>query len=785
MVGALLMLPTLSAAFPFALGAAPPTVTLKVASLLQAVPADGKSHAVMVVSLLGQAQQPSAASSPVTVFLSSSDVGVATVPQSVVIQARSDFVLFNITTTGQAGSTTISASAQGLKSGSVTATTKLPTGFPTQIQGYSDPSQTIPETSFNGTIVVELLDNSGNPAEARNDTTITVTSSSPGVANATAHTLVIPEGETLAELNYTSGLRAGSTTFSLSSPGLTGGAAKLTVTGSTPTQLKIQSASNPALPNSAQTLVIWLLDSSGDPTVAPAPIYVSLTTANTTLIGLPSVQLIPAGSSYVDVEYQTYGLPVVLGVRQTTAKAEVTAAVSGLVSAETTVTISKPTSPTNIGLGFIPSSVLANGNYSTSLFVSLLSGTNPANTTADTTISLTSSDPAVVNVSSSVTIYGGGSYAVADLYTSYTAGTAQITAAANDLPSAVITVKSFGETPASISVAAGPAKVPANGGTYPALDIQLDSADGKPAPAPGYTILNLFSSNPAVAVVNSTVAVLVGQTAVLVPVSTTLLPGTATISVSGSGLTSGSVSLTTVTPGAAAVKLSYAPEPAFLFAESGLASVQLIDSSGNLVQSGVPVEVTVTAGNDTILRAPYSVTVPAGANFVTFPLNITASGSTTLSATSQGLAPSTFQADFVAAPLKATIVVSPSPLAGTGSTATVRVTFNGAPLANASIRWAVSSGNVTPSSGMTGSDGAASATFTPYSKGVDLITATVDSPGLAQVKASLRVSVSSSSGQSFGLEDLALGFGAVLAVGGAVLLFFLMRRPTRRPALRT
>lgn len=767
--------------------------SLKVSSLVDVVPADGLSHAVIVVSIVGQNNKPVVSSSFIEVYLSSSNPGVGAVPTNVTFPAASGYIVVNLTTTTTAGSTTISASAQGVNSGTSTVRTALLSGYPAAIAAYAAPNKDAAQPQSNGTIAIELVDNYGDPADASDGTTITLSSSNTQVLNVSSSTAFVAPGDALTNASYVTGLLTGSATVSLSSPGLKSASVTVTVVGSTPSELKVQSVSPVPPGSSGLTAAVWLVDQSGNPVVAATDITVSLTSSSFTLVNVQPTATIFAGTDYAEFTFSTGSIPPVNGMEVAQAQAIVTAAVTGLESSSFTITVQEPgeVGPgTAVGLDFFPPVLLANGGTYQGVYVYLRNASGfPVLAPATLSVALTSSDPSVLTVDNYATIYKGESYGLADAYVNFQVGITQITATAycNCYNPATEELRTYGQAPASISVQPTPSVLPADGHAFDDLDVQLVSQANEPAVAPNNILLNLSSSNPSVAEVNESAYIPEGASSVLVPVETSSLPGEATITVVGSGLsTETPPSVTTVVPGASGTKLSFAPQPSLGLSSDGVGALQLVDSSGNPAIALSDVEVTITASNATILPAPLSLTVPAGSNFVTFPLQLHAAGTATFSATSQGLLSSSSQVDVIQAPYRAIISVSPSaPQQGGVVIVTAIVSLQGVPVSGASVRWASSTGTVSPQTEETGADGEAQASFTSQVAGATRISAEVTLEGGGVLTAAYVVTVASSSSLSFfSSEELPiLGLGAAVVVVAVVDLVYLRRRRTRKKSI--
>lgn len=213
-------------------GAVPSKVVVQ--PIFPTVPADGGQHQTLQVTLEDSLGNPAIASVPVLVYLSSSQTEVAKVPQALLIPTGQFWSLVNVTTSAVAGKANITAYANLTATGYSFSSTLLSTIIPSPsaIVAYVAPPSfvpTRPQTKAN--LIVQLQDAKGNPARARADTNLTITSSNAKVQNATLLT-TIAQGEDYVVIPLVP-IGPGSTTFTVLSPGFASGTAQLQAFGST------------------------------------------------------------------------------------------------------------------------------------------------------------------------------------------------------------------------------------------------------------------------------------------------------------------------------------------------------------------------------------------------------------------------------------------------------------------------------------------------------------------------------------------------------------------------
>src|SRR2546428_13227285 len=114
------------------------------------------------------------------------------------------FTAANFTTTSAPGTTSITATAAGLRTVSASVTTVVATGYPTHLSIIALPD-TVPARG-SGRLEIELQDDLGLPAKAISDTTVSLYSSNTKVLNLTQSTALFDSGEFVQLADYTTGL---------------------------------------------------------------------------------------------------------------------------------------------------------------------------------------------------------------------------------------------------------------------------------------------------------------------------------------------------------------------------------------------------------------------------------------------------------------------------------------------------------------------------------------------------------------------------------------------------
>lgn len=723
------------------------------ASLLVSVvppdlPADGGTYPAIVVSLHNSAGSATLALNSTLVFLTSSQASVGNVTASVTIARGAGFAVANFTTSDTPGVTSISASSSGLASTSAQVTTSTPSGFATTLSVIPVPGAQEVGQSGQGTLLVETLDAAGFPAQASSDIDVTLSSSNNDAVSLPSSSLTIPSGAVLSSVPYDVGLSPGAATITGSASGFRSGSGTVTVEGASPFALKIFAQPDPIATSTKGRLVVTLTDPNDDPAPAPATISVTVTSSNTSVVASAETATISTGQIYTVATF-TSG--------PTAGIANLTASSPGLVSAFAVVTVSVPVVPTQLSLVAAPNPVLADESAYQSVVVLLTDASgDPAVAPSGVSVTLTSSDSAVGNVTASLDIPSGSSYGVAVFSSSYFVGSTFITASAQNLQSATATLSSYGPVPTEVAVQALPSTLPADGGAYSALEVMLQDSSGQPAVAPAGVPIQLASSATGIATVNSTVVIPAGQSYVLTDIETTISPGTATITASSSGFQSSSTSVTTASPAPSQIGMYLAPSAGIQSlgrAGDAVLAVQLQDSTSSPARAREDTQVTVTSANSSVIARAIALDIPAGADYAWTLVSTVGAGSTVLTASAGGLASATAALSVIAIPVSVTLTSSAPVVAiGTPAIVQVQVQVMGSPLQGANITITATSGSMSSPSGVTNSAGQFTDTFVPTQNGVATITALVQDPVLGNRTTGTNILVTPPGGAGVGVS---------------------------------
>ena len=678
--------------------------SLSVSVVPPILPADGGSHNAIVVSMLDSNGHSTVALQDITVYLTSSSFGVAVPDQaSVTIPGGSSFVVANVSTTTLPGSAKILASSPGFASGSATLTTSVETGYPSQISLVAAPSETVARRGGTGVLIVELLDAAGMPAKATTTTSVSLMSSNPGVLNTSLATVTFDPGDFLAQTSYTSGFVPGTATISGQATGLSEGDVAVNVFGPLPLALQLfaQPASivqscTPSKTSCNGRLVVMLTDLSGNPAPAQKATVVQLRSSSWANVTLPSTAVIPAGQISAIVNYTAHLVSTSLG------SSVITGSADGLASSFVTIsTYQAEGPPTGLALFVGPNPILADhGSYSSVVASLLNSAGDPTVDSVPTAVTITSSDVGIGNFSSiTFNIAAGANFGSTEITSTFLAGSTTLTASAQNLLSAQTSLSSAGAVAAKVAIQVISQDVPADGGTYPALELTLENALGQPAIAPSNVPVFVQSSMSDVAMVSPVAVIPQGSVSTVANVTTTRLAGSTNITAYSTSLGQGTplswVLLNTVLP-APSQLVAYLDTPSVIMTASNRASlvVQLQNSAGNPSRARSPTDINVLSSDLSVINATFTTTLQSGADYATIPLSPAGTGTTVLTVMSPGL--STASVTLSVAPLAISVQATATPshvLVGGGILLGVKATFDGLGLQGAQVSWTQAGGN--------------------------------------------------------------------------------------------
>jgi hypothetical protein len=418
------------------------------------------------------------------------------------------------------------------------------TGNPTNLNIYTGAPTILADNNTYQYIFVQLQNSSGKPTRAPEDTTVDLSSSLTSIGSVESP-ITIKKGESLAAAYFTSTFTPGTTAISASATGYPTVMANVTTVGPLPSALGIYGIPStlPSDGGSYEAIMVQLQDSTGVPARAPqGGVNVALTSSDTT-VGTVSLNVtINKGQTYAKANFTTTLKAATEAKIQNTT---ITAVSQGYTPGQMTITTTPIASnPTKLKIFSGPLQTPADAGSYEQVAIQLQNASGYAATkNSITTVNLASNDDSVCRIPE-ITIPPQKTYASATLTTTYKAGSANITAVANDFPLTTQSVKTSGFVPSKLVVYCFPT-LPSDGATYKTVHVQLQNAQGQPARASETNVrVNLFSSQSTIGSVSATMTIPAGQTQATANFTTTYQPGTTIITAQASGYTTGQTTLT-------------------------------------------------------------------------------------------------------------------------------------------------------------------------------------------------------------------------------------------------
>jgi len=331
-------------------------------------------------------------------------------------------------------------------------------------------------------------------------------------------------------------------------------------------------------------------------------------------------------------------------------------------------------------------------------------------------IGLSSSNPTVASVPSSVLVPGGSTSANFTVTTYPVSSTTNVTITASFAGGPKSATLAVSPPAASLSsVATSPTSV--TGGTSSTGTVTLTGAAGT-----GGVVINLASSDPA-ASVPANVTVIAGASSATFPITTSPVSVTTNVTITA---TQGSITRTaplTVNPAVTVSGLSLNPTTV----TGGQNSTGTITLSGG----APPGFVVAVSSNNTAAQVPSSVAVPAGSTSTPFTVTTSPVSSPVTATITAGSRTATLVVQ--PGPLTVSnLVLSPSTVVG-GNTSTGTVSLSGAPSSAVVVTLSSSNGSATVPASVTVLAGTTTASF-------NINTTTVTTPTSATITASYSAS---------------------------------------------
>lgn len=397
--------------------------------------ANGGSHEVVVVQLRHSNSQPYIAPGNVTVYLTSSNLDVGSVSESVVIPEGRSYARATFDASYNAGVSLITASAEEFMTDDVVLQV-IKSDFDARLMVTVAPSIMPAVKNVEGRAIIQIMDYSGNPYNALRDVDLTLSSSNHSILTLPA-TAVIGKGANYVEVTYTvQGVLPGGAIIYAHAQNFDPGHATVTITNETrkPYSLAMYFAPGVLLPDQGthEAVTVQLLDVDGNPVKATKNTVVTLTSSNLNIATVVDTLTIPKDEYHASATVDT---------RYLVGDTIVAASSPSLVPVDGTLAV-RGNLPRILEIYMAPSMIIADGEDNDIITIQVLDEEgNPILADHDITVYLSSSSPRVGTVPVSGTIGRGSSYITVPFKATGRPGIASIIAATQGLEPSEATIE--------------------------------------------------------------------------------------------------------------------------------------------------------------------------------------------------------------------------------------------------------------------------------------------------------------------------------------------------------
>ncbi len=468
---------------------------------------------------------------------------------------------------------------------------------PTKLKVYVGPTSIPADNKIYDCIAVQLQDSRSNPARAKQDVVISLSSSLITLGDVVNPTITIPKGSTYATAQFQTTFTPGTTSITATASGYTTVQAPVTTVRSTPSAIVVYGYPS-TLPADSKTyegtVIVQLQDSSGAPAVAPNEgLRVDLSSSNTMIGIVEPYVTIEGGKNYAATTFTTTMTPGTVTITP------IAAGYTCKQATYTTQTVNPTPAALKIYLG--PPKVFADKNTYRQVAIAIQSTSGTvAQATSDITVTLASSDPEVGTIDQTITILASEYYAIANFDTTYKSGTTTVTATATDLKTAQATVTTIGSSPTKLAVYAIPPALPADSQSYSVLQVQLQDSSGKPAKDPDSdVVVSLFSSTPDGGdVASQQLTIPFGETGTQGVFISTYSANSTTVTAQASNYATGQVRITTYLIDQFSLNVSLTPGSKMVYPGKNSTIVAYVTYEGKQPASGIKLTINSTKGGN-------------------------------------------------------------------------------------------------------------------------------------------------------------------------------------------
>ncbi len=341
---------------------------------------------------------------------------------------------------------------------------------------------------------------------------------------------------------------------------------------------------------------------------------------------------------------------------------------------------SQPSSGSSLSLTLLPPKLPADGGSYQAVVVSLTDPSGlPVVTLESVTVYLSSELPSVADVSTPLTIPAGSSYAVANVTTSATPGSTQITASAEGLKTASATVQTVIPSgfPDHLAAFAVPSVQLARTFSQGEIVVQVQDDLGIPARTASSVSVSLSSSdNRILTGVAPILTIPAHQSEASSNYTTGLVTGTADILASASGFSAAFAEVEVVRAPPLVLKVTVEPD-IISASSSGRIVVSLTDRSGAPAEAPADITVFLTSSNLTVAVVtgtdlttlnPATITIQKDQVFAETTFSSLSPGNATITGSAHGLTAGFAEVSVAPAtkPTELRLFFAPNPVPSTG-----------------------------------------------------------------------------------------------------------------------
>lgn len=386
------------------------------------IQADGETHEIIVVALQTENGQPYVAPRDTPVHITSSNINIGTPDEFITIPEGKSYAKAAFTTRKSSGITIITASSPGYVTGSEYLQVSA-SNINAQLKVYASPSSQPNVIGETGRVFVQIMDNFGQPLIPSEDVEITLTSSNHSLVTVTQD-LVIEKGSNYAYSEFlVASTLTGELYITAQAQGYTPGTDQVFVYERAPVPESVALFFSPdtILPDGEphSTVTVQLQDNEGNPASATTDTTIYLSSSNTNVATIDETVVITSGTYKTTANIMTYS---------ENGETIISASSPGMTPATETFT-AQGKIPELIEMYIFPDIMVADGSESDIITIQFQDEEgNPITVGTDAEVYLTSSNPTIGDIPSSVFILHGTSYTTVTFTSTGVAGETNILA---------------------------------------------------------------------------------------------------------------------------------------------------------------------------------------------------------------------------------------------------------------------------------------------------------------------------------------------------------------------